>query len=87
MQRHGLKDSLVQSYTGLNQFLRANGAYFNNLVVHIKEGVSGYRNDSQMGRSMLNSSLNSKTNRIIFNHVHLMFDFTSRGFRGSRAGQ
>lgn len=53
MRRHGFKISLVQSYTGLNQFLYANGMRFNNLVVHTQEGVSEDSSSSKIGRSML----------------------------------
>ena len=52
IRRHGLKDSLVQSYTGLDQFLCPNGMRFNNLVVHTKEGIGEDRSGSQIGRSM-----------------------------------
>ena len=46
MRRHGLKNPLVQSYTGLDQLLCANGMRFDNLVVHTKEGVSEDRSGS-----------------------------------------
>ena len=52
MRRHGLKNLLVQSYTGLDQFLCPNGMRFNNLVVHTEEGIGEDCGGSQIGRSM-----------------------------------